>query len=782
MAVIGSLSVKLGLVTVEWDQATAKAKQQAKDLRLAFNDLTGNVKELGNRFKELGGAFGLGAVGLGALTSSTLSFANDVNDVAKSFDLSTAKVLQFRDALQTSGGKAENASKALSTLFSKIEDARKGNESSIADFERLGLTFEDLNRANPEDALDKVFVGLSKIGNTYERVKMTKEMLGKGGIGVSVEEVADKLGMSTAEYEKNAAAIEHLGEVSDNLKSSMDNLKLAFAGILSPFVGDGLVKMETFKTIMITLGSTALASKLFDFVKVMIEIRKATSEATIAFAALQAVGGGWTLGILAVGYEVLTQMNMITDRAKQLEEMQNKYKPAEQPVAMASGAGTYGLYGPQIADTGLNFAEGGFTKKDDGENKPVEQRPEIIAARAKLAMMQKEIGYSKQLGQIKVESLTTDKMTTALAEEQVKLNQALSAAQAQYVQETSKEKISQEEINVAKSKLALAEQKARTDAKAATDYIIAQHKQEIVLAKQKAGFDKVMLGYDIEAAEYQRDSTLLTQKDVKLHEEMMRSAKAIAGYEQEIANAKITMHGEALDVEIDRLNMQIEGEKRLSAIRQEVIVQEDERMTDFKTGWRAAWTSYVQDSQNYGQMAGDIFGSVMGNMGSAIDNFAHTGKFAFKDFARSVIQDILAIVMKMQMMKIIMSAVGAFGGGGGVAMGEVGGASVASDAGGLFNSSFSTIPHMATGGSPDRPTLVGENGPELFIPKRSGGTIVPNSQLGSFGNQPQTVINGPYIANMSAIDTQSAVQFLSKNKQAVFAANYSAQRSLPAGR
>ena len=81
-----------------------------------------------------------------------------------------------------------------------------------------------------------------------------------------------------------------------------------------------------------------------------------------------------------------------------------------------------------------------------------------------------------------------------------------------------------------------------------------------------------------------------------------------------------------------------------------------------------------------------------------------------------------------------------------------------------------------------KPYMVGENGPELFIPKRSGGTIVPNSQLSSFGNQPQTVINGPYIANMSAIDTQSAVQFLSKNKQAVFAANYSAQRSLPAGR
>jgi hypothetical protein len=78
--------------------------------------------------------------------------------------------------------------------------------------------------------------------------------------------------------------------------------------------------------------------------------------------------------------------------------------------------------------------------------------------------------------------------------------------------------------------------------------------------------------------------------------------------------------------------------------------------------------------------------------------------------------------------------------------------------------------------------MVGERGPELFVPKTSG-TIIPNNQLGSaMGNQPQVVYNGPYIANMSAIDTQSGLQFLAKNKQGVWAANQSAQRSLPQSR
>ena len=87
----------------------------------------------------------------------------------------------------------------------------------------------------------------------------------------------------------------------------------------------------------------------------------------------------------------------------------------------------------------------------------------------------------------------------------------------------------------------------------------------------------------------------------------------------------------------------------------------------------------------------------------------------------------------------------------------------------------------ANGGdvSAGMPYYVGEQGPELFVPQ-GAGTIMPNKVLGAMANnQPQVVYNGPYIANMSAIDTQSATQFLAKNKQTIWAVNQSAQRSLP---
>jgi lambda family phage tail tape measure protein len=164
--------------------------------------------------------------------------------------------------------------------------------------------------------------------------------------------------------------------------------------------------------------------------------------------------------------------------------------------------------------------------------------------------------------------------------------------------------------------------------------------------------------------------------------------------------------------------------------------------------------------------------SVFSNMGSAIDNFVRTGKFAFKDFARSVIQDIISIQLRAQATKLLGMAMGSFGG--------FGGSSGPMQLGGEMQY---IGPAFANGGSPPVgvPSLVGEKGPELFVP-RQAGTIIPNHQLANAMQQPQIVYNGPYIANMSAIDTQSGVQFLMKNKESIWSANQSASRSLPASR
>ena len=190
----------------------------------------------------------------------------------------------------------------------------------------------------------------------------------------------------------------------------------------------------------------------------------------------------------------------------------------------------------------------------------------------------------------------------------------------------------------------------------------------------------------------------------------------------------------------------------------------------FAFGWNKAFNQYAEDAENYGKLAEDMFRSFTGNMNSAIDEFVEKGTFSFSKFTESVIKDIIKIQLRMQMAQLLSFAIKGIGG--------------------MFTGSpqYSDPAYAqagyAEGGEPPVgvASLVGERGPELFVPQRAG-TIIPNHQLKDvMGSNGGTTFNGPYIASMQAIDTQSGIQFLAKNKMTIWSMNQSANRSIPAGR
>jgi hypothetical protein len=193
----------------------------------------------------------------------------------------------------------------------------------------------------------------------------------------------------------------------------------------------------------------------------------------------------------------------------------------------------------------------------------------------------------------------------------------------------------------------------------------------------------------------------------------------------------------------------------------------------FVYGWDRAFNQFAENAYNYATVAEEMFNSLTSNMNSAIDSFVENGKLSFSSFAESVIKDIIKIQLRMQASQLlsmgIKFAMGAFSGSAGPEpLGNMGGAG---------------FPGRASGGSVtgNTPYMVGERGAELFVPQRSG-TIIPNHQLSSIMGGGGTTFNGPYIANMQAIDTQSGIQFLAKNKMTIWSMNQSANRSIPAGR
>lgn len=179
-------------------------------------------------------------------------------------------------------------------------------------------------------------------------------------------------------------------------------------------------------------------------------------------------------------------------------------------------------------------------------------------------------------------------------------------------------------------------------------------------------------------------------------------------------------------------------------------------------GLRVAMAKFANGLPTDFQLAQTAFESVMGNMSQALDNFVKTGKLNFKDFARSIIQDLIAIQLKAQANRLLSGLFSALSFSSSAMPGEGLAAGYAKADGGPV--------------SGNNAYLVGERGPEIFMPPGSG-TIIPNHAL-SMGGGTTNVTNN-YI---NAIDAKSFEDRLLGSSNTIWAANAYANKSLAVSR
>lgn len=229
--------------------------------------------------------------------------------------------------------------------------------------------------------------------------------------------------------------------------------------------------------------------------------------------------------------------------------------------------------------------------------------------------------------------------------------------------------------------------------------------------------------------------------------------------QQMVGSSETALQIALLELETNRKILDIKENIDLTDSDKAVLI----RNTKFNQGMQEMIIS-MQDALKKTEQ---VYDAVFGNMERALENFVRTGKLSFKDLARSIIQDLILIQLKASATSLFRMFMGSIG----------------------FGSSSGALPSVtgqfgvgptgfANGGNPPvgRASIVGERGPELFVP-RTAGTIIPNNALSSLGGS--QVVNN---YNIQAIDVKSFEDRIMGSSTAVWAANAYANKSLAIGR
>lgn len=154
---------------------------------------------------------------------------------------------------------------------------------------------------------------------------------------------------------------------------------------------------------------------------------------------------------------------------------------------------------------------------------------------------------------------------------------------------------------------------------------------------------------------------------------------------------------------------------KLVQVQEDTFVKIDAAQSDWTNGASAALENYLDSAADVAGQTQELFSNAFGNLEDGITQFVKTGKFQFKDFADSVIEDLIRIQVRQAAAGFLSSAFG-FLSGGTQALGQ-----------GTMTGFSEVIPN-AKGGVYDSPSLSAYSGgvydsPQMFAFAKGAGVF-----------------------------------------------------------
>lgn len=222
-----TVMAKLGVDASAMNTGLAEAKRK---MDRAAKDMSGSLQKAstgGGAGGAMGGMLGkLAGFGAGLFAANKIKdfvvgltdMAGALMDMSDNLGVPVERLQEMQGVFGEAGVGAEKFGKAMSSLNSKIEEAKGGSESAAADFASFGVTMDDLRSKSPDEIMLQIADATAQMSSAGEKTVKLEAIFGKVGKsmvgamsagGDAINEAGKSMRVLS---EENAKALDQMGD------------------------------------------------------------------------------------------------------------------------------------------------------------------------------------------------------------------------------------------------------------------------------------------------------------------------------------------------------------------------------------------------------------------------------------------------------------------------------------------------------------------------------------------------------------------------------------------
>jgi hypothetical protein len=733
-------------------------KQLGKDAQLgasqaetAFNSLGNSSQFLTDRFTALKGLL-LGAAFVGFARNAAMA-SDAIVDLSAATEISVAKIIELRNALQQSGGDASNAGRFVTEFYKSIEEAAGGSEKAQQSFGKVGVTLQELATLSADQLFEQTLQGLAAIEDPATRAAIAIQMFGKGMMGVSAQDLIAQLDALRGKYDDQAQGAIEAARMVDEYNLAMANLQIAFLQTISPLTAlinkmaengttiDELI--PKLRVLAIVVAGLASAAGFLAIVRVVGMLGRGLGAIMGLFGRFSATLTGWGATITKIFGANSAVMRALRAVAAVAGAVIGGVSAA-MGLSGDGGAEEAAPPPPPPASTNRIIESGAGAKQAAAEAKRADD--EAKRRRQAVETIQRQADAYRANTEEARKNLQTGYDLIGMSDELVKVQEAgnrvteaatkeIERLQEQRLRLTYEENSAEQIAAIDAAITAITAQTAAD--RAATEEIVRNgERRKLAYETEMSARRSIM---DIISGGSEFRTQLAQQQQLADAENELIRRKLGMQFEMERANqqALLELRKKYVGQEIPAVELaaleQIRAARQTELQQNQAALQEDfDRRRTFAFGWaeavRQTLNSVQETVADQGAYAKRIFDTITSGFSNSIMKFVETGKLSFKDLFKTLMTEII----KMQMNKLFLSI---FGKGGPM--------------GSLFAGFFAEGGFIPSG----KVGIAGERGPELIRGPASVLGTRETAQLMSGQNQGTNMTAVTY--NIQAVDSRS---------------------------